>query len=187
MYSRSLIHSSTSSSLLFISSGVFLNSVIEFFVFAWFFFMFSFSLLRVLVGSSTLYSSPVSILMTITLNLLSCITYLHFAYLSCCDFCPIFSFRTYSSFSSFWLTVCICFFVRKVLYLLLLKVMVWWRKGPMVPYSTMSHVYQNLVPEKCFLYVLHVPYWGSWATFAYNPVMQWLSLPVMGKVWSLCC
>ena len=68
LLNKLLIHSSASSSPLFMPSTIPLISVIEFFISYWFFLMFTVSLLGVSLKSSTLFSSPVSTFMTIALN-----------------------------------------------------------------------------------------------------------------------
>lgn len=65
------MHFSISPSLLFLLSSVFFISVIVFFIFDWLFYVFSSSLLKFPLGSSSLFSSSISIFITNALNSLS--------------------------------------------------------------------------------------------------------------------
>ncbi|XP_064442103.1 WW domain-binding protein 4 isoform X1 [Mirounga angustirostris] len=89
LFFRSVIHSSAPSSLLFIPFNVLLVSYIEFFISVWFFFMFSISLLRVSLRCATLFSSPVTIFMMMTLSSLSGVLSVLFSSLAVILSCPL--------------------------------------------------------------------------------------------------
>jgi len=53
-----------------------------------------------------------------------------------------------------------------------MKVEALWKRGPIVPCSAMSPVYQNLVLQGYLLRVLHEPYCCGWANFVFSPVIH---------------
>lgn len=165
--SRSLIYYSASSNILLILSSVFFLSVIESFISDWFFFIFSNSLLKLSLRSSTLFSNPVNIFMTITLNSLRHIVYFHFTCLFCCYF-VLFFHLGHSPLVSFYLTLCVSFHVlgrsaispscaNSALY----------KRGPMMPCTTMSPGHQNQALQGCLFRGLCMFYCCGWAALAF--------------------
>ena len=133
-----------------------------------FFFLCSLSLLELWLVSSTLFSNPLGIFLTITLNSLWGIFSSLGQLALLLWFCPIVSFGSYSSVSSFCLTLCVCFSVL----------------GKSAPSPTLESrglmknrscsALQSDAPwspwhyRGCLLCLLHAPYSCSWAVFAFG-------------------
>ena len=146
--------------------------------------MFSIPLLRVLLRSSILFSSPVNIFIFITLNYLSSLS----------PFCL--GFLTMVLFCSFIWYIFLCFLISSnsvyLFYFVLresatspaLKVAVLQRRGPVVPCRAMSPDHQNLALQESLPCVLPVPYSCGRVVFAFIPVFCDGSSPVVGRAWS---
>lgn len=129
--------------------------------------MFSISLLKVLLRSSTLLSSPWSIFMTITLNSLSGILLVCILFSNLLWFWPVHLFGVYSSVSSFCF-FCVRFYVSV-------------KSAASPPLETVGLMKKKACSVPCssepgslnyLLCVLHMPYFCGWVTFSLLPSLH---------------
>ena len=167
--SRSLIHSSASTILLFISLNVFLILFTEPFISA---LLFLISVLRVSLMSSSLFSNPMSSLMIIALNSPSGM-WLHSGTWLCS--CTVFLFGIDFSVSSFCLSLYMFLHVKKVSYVFLSWKKWLYEEVLWCPEVLLSPVHQNLALQKSILCVAYalllcLSYFSFWYSH-----LHWLS------------
>lgn len=176
--SSSFLISFVSSNLLLTPSSVFLKiSVIVFFSSAWFLF-YIFSLLKFSLCSSNPLWSSVSVFMIVTFNSLSSGLLMPTVNLFL-RFCLLSFFGTYSSLSSFWLILCVYFYVScKLVTFTNSGEVRLYRRHPIGPYSTLPSGHQNC---RMPLYRLHGPFCYGGLTRVGVTLWLWGS-----TLWSCC-